>query len=181
MTRSGHTGIACVAMLIVTAGLGATARADCLDWSTADVRDGRIEALPDVGELRYRQAAEAVGFGHHRQALALQWRGDDGRLHAQVVFDRIGSETFPALVPDADGLGVRIVDCAFRGPCRERIAHYGYDSASGRFREAVRWAAFEFDPDDDTWRPAPAPAPEDDRFGDAAACDVQGVFPDTNR
>ena len=165
----------CIAALACAAACAGPVSADCLDWSTAQVQGGVIEALPGSGDTTWRLGIVPGGFGHQHEALALRWLATDGTPRHQLLFDTMASAESPQLElePDADGLRVRRLDCEFRGPCRRRSMRFAYDAAAVRFDGVNHWGTFAFDPDTGHWRPAPplAPAPVE-----ASDCPAEAAF-----
>lgn len=135
--------------------------AECEDWADpqagTQVRDMRILAFPQVGDIDVRMVSRASGFSYHRSAVALRWRDGAAGLQHQMLLDGMAVSAFPDIRPEAEHIVLDQDACGWQSPCRRFTVHYRYDATAMRFVVgATRWADWVFDDQGSpVWRYAP--------------------------
>lgn len=127
---------ATLASLAFLAG-GATARADCFDWSFSGstVESGTLRGLPS-GPLAWWAGVAPAGGQHWMTAVEVRWTDAAGRQHRQELFDAV-QDGRPGLRVRGGRLELRIAYCQTGQPCRGTTLPFTWDRARARFMGAT--------------------------------------------
>lgn len=136
LSRSTRRAPALAALALLALGMG-PARADCLDWSDADVTtvEGTLRGLPP-GPVRWRAGTQPAGFGHRATQVELLWTGRDGQPRRQPIFSGM-QDSAPTVIRQGAGLALRVEYCPQgQSACRTIRLPFAWDRAQARFAGA---------------------------------------------